>query len=700
MRQDLALLDSWRTRRDAEAFSEIVTRYADLVYGTCLRVLGNRTEAEDVAQDCFARLAESSNRVRSSLGGWLHRMATHQSLNAVKSEARRRQREQRFARDSEMEAQSAEATWEEMRDWVDEAIDALPEKQREVIVAHFLERQTQQATADGLGITRRAVIYRIQKGVDNLRLSLRRHGIQTQAAILPAAFASRAAETAPATLVKQLGKLALAGPGPQAAGLGTILAGTMAWKHVVGALALVAGGLFAAWLFLGSGSGLDAPAPQASETTQPDRVVTEVSRGVAATPNSVKTESEVPAQIPAPTGEAVVPHVSAVGNAGAGSDAAEPRGVIEGYVRTPHGTPIADAAIILQRHPRQDGPLDNAPTTRSAADGSFCLENVNPELGLIFSDHPNYAPGWAPIESNATAVQQVTIVLATGGAIEGHVSVDGRPQGDAHVSVWLGATAKGAKTNAQGAYRIDRLTPGTMPVSLRFRGSQGMARESTRTAQVAADMTTVVDFGLAPASSSIEGIVTEVGQPMRRGFLRLAVTTPSGDRESYSEPVGKGGRYRFSAVPEGQADMLVVSGGPAESALRKSLCFDVPSQAAVVRNVDLSPGNCVISVRVDIPQGNVNGGITVCQGEVDLPQLTVEALQALEPRTVAWTSKMDGTYEFRRLHPGTYTVIAFLLAEKIDSTSDALGRMLFDSQVVALEESQEKVVDLWPIPVQ
>ncbi len=72
---DLALLDAWRKERDADAFSELVSRYAGMVYATSRRVLKNSDDAEDVAQECFLALAELKADVHSSLAGWLRRIA-------------------------------------------------------------------------------------------------------------------------------------------------------------------------------------------------------------------------------------------------------------------------------------------------------------------------------------------------------------------------------------------------------------------------------------------------------------------------------------------------------------------------------------------------------------------------------------------------------------------------------------------------
>jgi hypothetical protein len=45
---DSILLERWMARRDAEAFSEIVSRHTDLVYGASRRIVRNDADAQDV----------------------------------------------------------------------------------------------------------------------------------------------------------------------------------------------------------------------------------------------------------------------------------------------------------------------------------------------------------------------------------------------------------------------------------------------------------------------------------------------------------------------------------------------------------------------------------------------------------------------------------------------------------------------------
>lgn len=73
---DTALLRRWCECRDAEAFNELVERYAGLVFATAHRILGSGEDAREVTQDCFLRLTGERPGLQNELGAWLHRLAT------------------------------------------------------------------------------------------------------------------------------------------------------------------------------------------------------------------------------------------------------------------------------------------------------------------------------------------------------------------------------------------------------------------------------------------------------------------------------------------------------------------------------------------------------------------------------------------------------------------------------------------------
>src|SRR5215207_8553445 len=97
MTEDAELLRSYARDRSQTAFAELVKRRIDLVYGVALRQVGGDSYlAQDVTQLVFADLARKANELSSHLvlSGWLYRSAQFAAADAVRSERRRREREQ------------------------------------------------------------------------------------------------------------------------------------------------------------------------------------------------------------------------------------------------------------------------------------------------------------------------------------------------------------------------------------------------------------------------------------------------------------------------------------------------------------------------------------------------------------------------------------------------------------------------------
>src|SRR5688572_16966348 len=152
---DASLLRTYAARGDAAAFAELVRRYADLVYATARRVTGSSAAAEDVAQDCFLSLATHSAAIRGSVPAWLHRASLNRSLEILRSEQARKQRETAAAAAAAAAAAvtAGEAASPAAREsaqiiaHVDEAIATLPDELRVAVTEHFLCGRTQTELA-------------------------------------------------------------------------------------------------------------------------------------------------------------------------------------------------------------------------------------------------------------------------------------------------------------------------------------------------------------------------------------------------------------------------------------------------------------------------------------------------------------------------------------------------------------------------
>src|SRR5688572_22622624 len=81
--------------RDERAFREMLAEHRDRVYNITFRMLGNRAEAEDVAQEVFITVFKTidSFREESKFSTWLYRVAVNHCKNRIKYLARRHDRD-------------------------------------------------------------------------------------------------------------------------------------------------------------------------------------------------------------------------------------------------------------------------------------------------------------------------------------------------------------------------------------------------------------------------------------------------------------------------------------------------------------------------------------------------------------------------------------------------------------------------------
>lgn len=205
------LLRQYATSQDAEVFAEILRKHQGLVYGTCLRILGNAADAEDAAQECFLRLARHADTIRTSLAGWLHSCATNIALNVLRQGHARVKREVAYGQ--ERAEAGSEPTWQDIAPSVDRAIEQLSPEIRAAVIARFLEQRPQAEVAEKLGITRGVLRRRLDSGVDTIRKHLKQAGVVASVAALAGMLAENSAVAAPASLTCELGKLCLAGVG-------------------------------------------------------------------------------------------------------------------------------------------------------------------------------------------------------------------------------------------------------------------------------------------------------------------------------------------------------------------------------------------------------------------------------------------------------------------------------------------------------
>ena len=152
-------------RSDSKAFERLYRMHIDRVYGLCLRMTGNVSEAEDCAQDAFIQAWSKLDRFHgdSAFGTWLHRIAVNAVLGRIRKSKREQDRIQIAFEQSSSPVSVADQG--ELRD-LSEAVDRLPEGARHVFVLHAVYGYSHEETGNMLDIaagTSKAQLHRARR---------------------------------------------------------------------------------------------------------------------------------------------------------------------------------------------------------------------------------------------------------------------------------------------------------------------------------------------------------------------------------------------------------------------------------------------------------------------------------------------------------------------------------------------------------
>jgi RNA polymerase sigma-70 factor, ECF subfamily len=169
-------------------FTTFMRNYQDMVYSTAVRLIGNETQAEDIAQDVFIKAHEHFENLRASptAGGWLKTVATNLSLNHIS----RYKKRWRFFSDivrtddegeQEVEFAAPDTFFSgvdsaERREWVERALEKLPEHQRVPLVLFHFEDMPYEEIARKLGVSLSKVKTDILRGREALAKILMHSG--------------------------------------------------------------------------------------------------------------------------------------------------------------------------------------------------------------------------------------------------------------------------------------------------------------------------------------------------------------------------------------------------------------------------------------------------------------------------------------------------------------------------------------------
>src|SRR5262245_28500806 len=210
---DWELLEIYVLHGSQDAFSELVNQHIALVHSSAVRLVnGDAHLAQDIAQLVFANLARQAAKLPRStiLAGWLHRDTYYTALDLLRKEARRRAREKEAVAMNDLERESASVDWQQVRPFLDQALEQLPPTDRDALLLRFFEQRSLAEIGERLGFGESGASHRISRALEKLRNVLVSRGVTTTAATLSVLLAAHGVQPIPTGLATALASASLA----------------------------------------------------------------------------------------------------------------------------------------------------------------------------------------------------------------------------------------------------------------------------------------------------------------------------------------------------------------------------------------------------------------------------------------------------------------------------------------------------------
>lgn len=147
--------------KDSEKFGEIIERYQGRLFAYLYRLVGSKEEAEDLLQDVFIKAYKNINSydIERKFSSWIYRIAHNEAVNHIKRKSLKRfiPWENITATKDKLEMSSgdegADTAWlrKETGQEVDEAINRLPFKYKQVLVLRYYSDKSYEEISDILG---------------------------------------------------------------------------------------------------------------------------------------------------------------------------------------------------------------------------------------------------------------------------------------------------------------------------------------------------------------------------------------------------------------------------------------------------------------------------------------------------------------------------------------------------------------------
>jgi RNA polymerase sigma factor (sigma-70 family) len=196
---DMELVREYALTNSERAFAALVSRHINLVHSVAMRQVGDSHWAEDITQTVFLLLAKKAKSLSKDtvLSGWLCRTARFISADAIKAQRRRQFRETEVQMESAL-SESNPGSWRQIAPLLEEALEALPEKEHDAVVLRFFEGKKLRELGLAMGTGEDAARMCVNRGLEKLRKYFLKRGVALSAVTIATAISGNAVQVAPA----------------------------------------------------------------------------------------------------------------------------------------------------------------------------------------------------------------------------------------------------------------------------------------------------------------------------------------------------------------------------------------------------------------------------------------------------------------------------------------------------------------------
>lgn len=174
-------------RGDKVAFKQLYEVYSGKLASKLIYLLKSEELAQDILQDVFLKIWINREMIDTELsfGAFLYKIATNLSKNVIRKNVYDQLMRDEVGKEGVYHPMEEDEDAEQAKAILDQAMDQLTERQREVYTLHKLEGLSYQEISEKLNISLSAINHHIQKANKQLKAVLKSRSFELFILLLP-----------------------------------------------------------------------------------------------------------------------------------------------------------------------------------------------------------------------------------------------------------------------------------------------------------------------------------------------------------------------------------------------------------------------------------------------------------------------------------------------------------------------------------